>query len=1110
VGIFQTDINPGLNLGNNAFGQSGWDANAPLKILHTANASGISEAMGINQSKYGTGDNIPVYCYAFGEGGRVDPSGEGTKCMAANTQEDFQAYTGYVTGGPHTNPTSISTTAVVQGGSEGVGRMLIYRGQCGTNGSTYLSGGCPAAPYTGTVSGIATVSGLSQITVSGTVPVSNAWGTLNANCNTGNTTPPASTSASCAITVVNGAFDTTHLLCFASNFHDCSYPTAVSLSAGVATLTIPLRHQHAAGSQVFQGGMAGYGMEFSAFTQTASNQPLRLVYDVFGSTSANTIQVGRFVTGSVVAIQQTSAIYQFFNLATTLSSSGPSVTGTYVAAGSTLAPAGLGGATFIVANADDEALNGACTGATWTSATEFTCTHAGLTGTHTDTSATPTAMLANAAGVQQNAYNLWPIAEVIDVRNNSVNPPVVDGTLALEPNIFGTVSNGDIVEETHGISALFVGNTNNVWFYNPYGQTGITGGTLAGAGAQGGGGSVGSNAVMKYAIAAPDSTYAGGGGLLTAINALNFAGPYGIGLDFDHAPYGGSFTYIQSYPTQYNNPNFNFNLFRVDGKSSTFFNINPNTSATISQTGGPAQWIATNHAFTGPIIATSNITGRLMQVSSLSNSGTTVSAAYASGYYQGQTGSSFQIAGASDPAFNKACFGVIWTDTTHFTCTISNLSGVHTAATAQVTLMNDVSDTNLSGNNTLGTASTTQTIHGTANFDGTVNLPAKAGLTPGAYTSANVTVAADGTVTAIANGTGGSGTPAATPAWLKYLGNGGAGNNFNCTSGTCTVYGDYYVGTFNVGAGATVNVTASAGLTIHATGACTINGTIDARGITQTGNGNGLGASGSGGGGGGGTAAGTAGKLVTPGTNFSVAGGTAGATSGGNGGNGNSQANIWNSTGAHVGLLSAGGNHGQFQTGGAGGAGGSSGGTAGNSGGSVVLICASITGTGTIDVSGSYGSPSVGNNTGAGGGGGGGMIILSSQAAETYTLNTYVAGGPGSLAGTVGYPEAVWTGGTATSPAKALLGATAGALNGTCTVQQAGAGYGTGAGTTAYILGGGGTQGTATVNATWSDGSLQSCTVTPGTSSGYTAGTYTGSGAGGDGGNGIAYQFSGW
>jgi hypothetical protein len=107
-------------------------------------------------------------------------------------------------------------------------------------------------------------------------------------------------------------------------------------------------------------------------------------------------------------------------------------------------------------------------------------------------------------------------------------------------------------------------------------------------------------------------------------------------------------------------------------------------------------------------------------------------------------------------------------------------------------------------------------------------------------------------------------------------------------------------------------------------------------------------------------------------------------------------------------------------------------------------------------------------------------------------------------------PEAVATGGSCTKQPKATLGVTSGALNGACTVVQAGAGCGTGTGVAWSILGGGGTAGTAVVNPAWSGGTLASCTVTPGTSSGYTAATYTTAGTGGDGGNGWAAEYQGW
>ena len=171
-------------------------------------------------------------------------------------------------------------------------------------------------------------------------------------------------------------------------------------------------------------------------------------------------------------------------------------------------------------------------------------------------------------------------------------------------------------------------------------------------------------------------------------------------------------------------------------------------------------------------------------------------------------------------------------------------------------------------------------------------------------------------------------------------------------------------------------------------------------------------------------------------------------------------------------------------------------------------MCASINGTGgVIDLSGAYGMPPAANSTGAGGGGGGGVGILSSQATVTTWPAIYVAGGPGGL---VTVPAALGTSGSCTTQPKATLGVTSGALNGVCTVIQAGAGCGTGANVTFNVVGGGGTLGTGTVNPTWSGGALASCTTTAGTSSGYTAATYTTSGTGGDGGNGWYAEFQGW
>jgi len=390
----------------------------------------------------------------------------------------------------------------------------------------------------------------------------------------------------------------------------------------------------------------------------------------------------------------------------------------------------------------------------------------------------------------------------------------------------------------------------------------------------------------------------------------------------------------------------------------------------------------------------------------------------------------------------------------------------------------------------------------------------------GATTLANVTL--NGSCT----GTGC--TQTGTPAWLMYLGTGADGSYEWSSTGSCSTSpthcytgctssapcnlsnGEYFATQWQVDAGAYVyeNVASAPGLVVHATGACNDYGTILVNGAKSTWVNNGVGGGG-GGGSGGGTAAGTAGKSsfantvnATWGTTDS---GTAGAASGGNGGSGSSFSTLFIRAMTNA---NAGGLDGLYLTGSPGAQGGSSGGVLGYPGGGMVQMCSSISGTsGVIDASGAYGMPPSANSTGAGSGGGGGVVILSSRSTVTTWPTVYVAGGPGGL---VTVPEALGTSGSCTTQPKATLGVTSGALNGTCTVVQAGAGCGTGTNVTFNVVGGGGTLGTGTVNPTWSGGALASCTTTAGTSSGYTSATYTTAGTGGDGGNGWYTEFQGW
>ena len=246
-----------------------------------------------------------------------------------------------------------------------------------------------------------------------------------------------------------------------------------------------------------------------------------------------------------------------------------------------------------------------------------------------------------------------------------------------------------------------------------------------------------------------------------------------------------------------------------------------------------------------------------------------------------------------------------------------------------------------------------------------------------------------------------SGSLPAVPGWLLYQGDGSQGA-YSCTAGNCGITpGDNYYSSVTVSAGATMFVNLYGGNlnvpeVIRSTGTCTIAGTISAsvNSSSTTGLSGGSIGGGAGGGGGGGAAAGTAGSSTLP---SGTAGGTAGAASGGGGGDGQPEGaqflNQFVSTGSFAGPAMT------YQMGGAsGGAGGSGGGAAGKGGGVVVLDCATINFTGTIDVSGAAGGNASGNNVGAGGGGGGGFVILRSpNLTNSGTIN--VSGGAGGSCG---------------------------------------------------------------------------------------------------------------
>lgn len=230
-----------------------------------------------------------------------------------------------------------------------------------------------------------------------------------------------------------------------------------------------------------------------------------------------------------------------------------------------------------------------------------------------------------------------------------------------------------------------------------------------------------------------------------------------------------------------------------------------------------------------------------------------------------------------------------------------------------------------------------------------------------------------------------------TEEWLEFVGDGSDGT-FTCTSGKCSLGGEHWFSSFNVSAGATVVTSGqTTPIVIRSTGTCTVAGTISNSSnsgvTTNTGPGD---FGGGGGGGGGGTASGHTGQLGLGDAAIEiVTGGSGGAAGGGNGGPGGTPA------AAQYKLLLSGGTF--WPVGGAvGGQGGSNGAAGGWGGVPVILVCNTISFTGTIDVSGGPGGASPGNNSGAGGGGGAGYVILSAVSYSPPNSGTIkTAGGPG-------------------------------------------------------------------------------------------------------------------
>ena len=417
-----------------------------LAMTGTNNTLGQHDLVSANQNCFGVGDCLMGGNYLLASGGFRDDADEGAHPFDLQYGEDPRVFQGTCASGCTTGSTMVTVVATANPATQGEGRYLIDKNPANviTTGSIVggspTSGRQPLATFSGTSFAVstfletaATIPTQANNIAPGVVGVAIVTSGVPTGFSTSTAALPTSSGVACISDVqVNDGR--------ALNFETAAYTTV-----DASHLQMTLNRPHGSGATIAVGGLCGYGLEQTVDTTSG----IRQVFPVIGSPTATSLLYAGGLTPIVgVSGSQTA----FINLNLVVASIARTANLVTVTTAGNL-PYDVNGLTLTVAGVADSSYNGSFT-VTSTGANSLTYASAGANST----SAGGTLSLVT------GGYALYPMAEVLNVYNNTTH--AVDGQMTLAANTVAWAS-GDAVEQPHYFQEKVAADIEYITQYTP-------------------------------------------------------------------------------------------------------------------------------------------------------------------------------------------------------------------------------------------------------------------------------------------------------------------------------------------------------------------------------------------------------------------------------------------------------------------------------------------------------------------------------------------------------------------------------------------------------------------------------------------------------------------